>query len=167
MNIKRQSGFILPSGLTLYIAIGAAVIIAGLSIAVKVQSSRLASVKAEYAGFVAQTKAIGEIQEAKTRETEAKHTEIVKEKDHENFIAHTKLADVSKRLRLSTRSGSGLLPPATDPTSSTEKACFNRAKLDNSLRDFTGNIGELIIECQGNTIDLDTAKQWVKSLNNQ
>ena len=55
----------MPSPLLLYGALGALLIIAGLAISLKVQTHRLASTKAEYATFVAQTKALGEIAQVK------------------------------------------------------------------------------------------------------
>lgn len=80
--MKKQRGFILPTGLTLYAAIGAVAVIGLLSIALKVQSSRLEATKAGYAMFVAKVEVLGE---------QAKADKLKKEQEHEKV-----LTDVSK-----------------------------------------------------------------------
>lgn len=161
--MTNSRGFILPTGMTLYIAIGAALVIAGLGVALKVQSSRLEAKTAQYDGFVAQVKAIGEVQETETKRVNEKYLEIVKEKDNENLIVKTKLAVVTKRLR-DNNTSSSLVP--TNPTSSRSPnlSCYDRIELDSALRSFTGGTEELIIEGQSSAIDLNTGKEWVKSL---
>lgn len=153
----------MPSGLTLYIAIGAALVIAGLGVALKVQTSRLEAKTAQYDSFVAQTKAVGEAQEAKTKETVEKHNKLVKEKNDENATLHAKLDVAAKRLR-DKHSSFSLLPPAPDTSRSPDRACFDRAELNGALREFTTGLDELIIACESRTIDLNTAKTWAQSI---
>jgi len=158
----KQRGFILPSGLTLYAAIGAAVIIGLLSIALKVQSSRLEATKAEYAAFVATTKAIGEKAqaEAKLKETQDK---LAKEKaDNENQTNRARLAVLTKRLRDS-NSGSSLLPAIPTNAGSAETITFDRPSLDRALSSYEEGIAGLIEEGDKAIIDLNTAKQWAKN----
>jgi hypothetical protein len=143
--------------------IAAVIFVGSLLIALKVQTSRLASVKAEYAGFVAQTKAIGEIQEAKTKLENDRLIKIAKDANNENSIAHTKLADVAKRLR-DRDSRRGLVPPATPGSKRPDLACSDRAELDSALRDFAGEAREGAIEGTAATVDLNTGKEWAKEL---
>ena len=161
--MKKQKGFILPGAGTFYVAAGAAFIITLLGIALWVQTGRVEAWKGKYEGLVAQTKAAGDAQDARTKIAEALHREIVKEKDNENATAHAALAAVSKRLR-DRDSRRGLVPPATPGASRPDLACYNRAELDDALRAFTGSVGELVIEGESSTIDLDTGKAWVKAL---
>lgn len=169
--MNKQKGFILPTGITLYGAIGAVLVILGLSATVWVQTSRLETrtieLKAktkQYDDFVLAVKVIGEDQEKKTKETEAKHKQLVKEKNDENSLAHAKLANTAKRLRDKRSAGSGLVPTAPSGTSRPELACYSRAELDTALRTFTGDTGELVIEGESNSIDLNTAKSWSQSI---
>lgn len=159
----KQSGFMLPSPLMLYGAAAVAILVIGLGVAVKVQTSRLASVKAEYAGFVAQTKAIGDAQENLTKAKDAENLKLVQEKDHENNNLHDQLAVTAKRLRDNNSSRSLLSQTASSP-GSPNKACYDLAQLNDAIRSFSGDVGELIIEGESNAIDLNTAKEWVKAL---
>ena len=52
-----------------YVVLGLATVVLMLSIALKVQTARLDSAKAEYAAFVQKTRLIGEEQERRTKET--------------------------------------------------------------------------------------------------
>lgn len=172
--MNKQSGFILPSGLALYGIIGAAVVILGLTGAVWVQTSRLETRTVElktktdeYDKFVADVRAIGEAQELKTKEMEAKHAKIVKEKDDANLLAHANLAATAKRLRDTISAGSGLVPTAAPGASRPNLACYSRADLDTALRTFTGGVGEIVIQSESSTIDLNTAKEWAKEINNR
>lgn len=155
----KPSGFILPGAGTLYIALGAALIIAGLGIALKVQTNRLADKEA----LIASMKAIGEAQEAKTRKTIEENTKLVKEKNDENATLHAKLGLTAKRLR-DANSSRSIVPPATPAASRPELACFDRTELNGALREFTRGLDELIIACESRTIDLNTAKTWAQSI---
>lgn len=159
----KQRGFILPSGLTLYAAIGAIIIIVLLSAALKVQSSRLDAVKSEYDGFVAQTKAAGKLQEAKTKETESKHIKITKEKDNEIDVARTNHANDLKRLRDKHTRG-GIVPTAPADSVKPSLACFDRQELSEAIRDFTGEVGELVAKGQSCAIELNNAREWANNL---
>lgn len=175
----NQKGFILPTGLALYGIIGAAVGVLGLTGAVWLQTSRLETrtveletrtveLKAktdEHDKFVADVKLIGEAQEKIAKATDDRYKKLVKEKDDELFVARTQFASVAKRLR-DPVSGSGrsVLPPAPANTSRPDLACYARADLDAALRSFTGGAGEIVIEGQSNTIDLNSAKEWASDL---
>jgi hypothetical protein len=154
----RQNGFVLPSPTMLLAgALGVALLVAF------VQTLRLDSEQKAFALFKIQVQTLGDEQNRKTAEAEARHRELVKEKDNENATAHAALAAVSKRLR-DRDSRRGLVPPATPGSSRPDLACYNRAELDDALRAFTGSVGELVIEGESATIDLNTAKSWVGDL---
>ena len=125
--------------------------------------SDLAKVTANYANFVALTKAEGEAQKAHNKITIANQQQLVKEKDIENAALHTALNDTVKRLRHA-RSSSSILPAAPPTSKSPNLACFSRADLDTALRNFLGDTEEIAIEGDSATIDLDTGKKWVKGL---
>lgn len=161
--MRWQRGFILPTGLTLYAAIGAAAIIGLLSVALKVQSYRLEAVKVEYAAFASGVEQIGKLAVAanKLKETEDK---LKKEKaDHENAIAKSALASVTKRLS-EYNSRKSFLPAASAGTSRPDLSCFDRAELDAALREFSRETSAIAIEGESATIDLDTGKSWVTGL---
>jgi hypothetical protein len=162
-KMKSQRGFILPSPVTLYAAIGALAIIALLGVALKIQTTRLSTLQATHDAFVLQTKLLGDIQEQETKATDLANTKLKEKLDAENATARAALADASRRLR-NANSGAGLVPPAPNSSSRADIACFSRAELDDALRNFTGSVGELVIEGESSTIDLDTAKAWAKGL---
>lgn len=157
-EMRKQRGFILPSPTMLMAgALATAILLLGI------QTWRLDAEQKAYIKFEAGVKAVGEAQEKLTKETESKHAKIVKEKNNENTIAHTKLANVSKRLR-DRDSRRGLVPPAPTGASRPDLACYARADLDNALRIFADGVGELVIEGESNTIDLNTGKSWILAL---
>jgi len=98
----------------LYAALGGLVVIAGLSVALSVQSSRLKAVKAEYEAFQTQVRVVGEAQEARTKAEVKRQQEVTKnvEADYSKRLA--KLRADYARLRDSNTSR-GVLPavPAT------------------------------------------------------
>ena len=73
--MSAQRGFLL-AGPMLYAAIGAGVIIVGLSVALKVQSSRLETCRVEFGAFKMETKRIGEAAEKARIAEEAERKEI-------------------------------------------------------------------------------------------
>lgn len=154
----KQSGFVLPSP-TMLLA-GA---LAAACLVIAVQTWRLDSLQEEHANFVAEVKAKGEAQEAKTKETVEKHNKLVKEKNDENATLHAQLDVAAKRLR-DKNSSRSLVPPAPDTSRSPDRACFDRTELNGALREFTRGLDELIIACESRTIDLNTAKTWAQSI---
>lgn len=77
--MKQQLGFILPTGLTLYAAIGALVVIGLLSGALKIQSSRLEASEAKYATFVAKVEVLGEQAKAEKVKKEQEHAKVLED----------------------------------------------------------------------------------------
>ena len=150
-----------PLSPSLWLAVGAAVLIAGLGIAVKVQTSRLDAVKTEYATFKAEVKATGEAAQkvadaqkaadkAKKENTDAKHKKTVAD-----------LADTVKRLH-DERANTDIVPPAAPGSRSPEVAAFDRTQLNGALSSFVEGAANLVTEGSQAVIDLNAAKEWAK-----
>lgn len=171
--MRKQRGFILPSGLTLYAAIGAAVVIGLMAIALKVQTSRLETSKAEtdtvtlaYKTFADGVAVLGnQAEEAAV----LKNTEyqLNKEKaDHENIANRTRISDLNKRLRDSREnSGSRLVPEAPSGAASPLVAAFDRAALDRALSIFEGEVTGIIEEGDRAIVDLNSSRTWASGIN--
>lgn len=158
MNV-RQSGFItLP--FTAYIAIGASAVILGLSIAVKVQSSRLASCKAEFAAFQADVKAKGEAAKKEADRINAENARKKEKSDAERKRLLTINAGLADRLR--DNAGRSSLPPTTSDTGSPETACFRRADLDAAIQRFTLGVSGIVTQGDSAVTDLDLARRWAQ-----
>lgn len=157
----KQRGFIqLP--VIGWAAIAAGVVIAGLGIALKVQSARLESCQSEYATFKAEVKALGEaaIKAAKQREADDKKRKETA--DAENAKIRRDMSgvyDAYKRLR-DQRAASGFVPAATSGASRPDRACFNRAELERTLGEIDAAGAGIAKEGDDYRIDLDTAKSW-------
>jgi len=156
----KQSGFItLP--FTAWIAIGASVAILGLSVAVKVQSSRLASCKQEYADFKADVKAKGEAAIENARKIDQENAKRKEKSDAERkrlIIANNGLAD-----RLRDNAARSSLPETAGNTGIPETACFKRADLDAAIRGFTLSVSGIVTQGDAAVTDLDNAKQWAQN----
>lgn len=157
----RQAGFIQFPVLG-WAAIAAGVVIAGLGIALKVQSSRLASCQSEYATFRAEVKALGEaaIRTAKQREADDKKRKEAA--DAENAKVRRDMAgvyDAYKRLR-DQRASSGFVPAPAPGSSRPDRACFNRAELERTLGAIDAGGAGIAKEGDDARVDLDTAKRW-------
>ena len=158
----RERGFIaLPVGA--YAAIGAAVVIAGLGIAVKVQTSRLAAVKAEHAGFVAQVKAIGEAAEKAAKLKEAEDLKRKEDADAETARVRRDLAgvyDAYKRLRDSPSRRT--FSEAGGTSASPARACLDAAAANRALQAFDAGVAGLLEEGDRAIVDINTARRWAK-----
>ena len=141
-----------------WLAVAAAVVFAGMSIALKVQTARLDASKAEHATFVAEVKAKGEAAEVKARAQEKADLAKKEKADAERKKLIARNADLNKRLR--DNSARSVLPETSPTTREPETACFGRPDLDAALQRFTGGVAEIIISGQQAIDDLDNAKQW-------
>ena len=159
MARNRQRGFItLP--FTAWIAIGASVAILGLSVAVKVQSSRLASCKQEYADFKADVKAKGEAAIENARKIDSENAKRKEKSDAERkrlIIANNGLAD-----RLRDNAARSSLPETSGTAGIPETACFKRPDLDAAIRKFTSGIAGIVTQGDAAVTDLDNAKRWAE-----
>jgi hypothetical protein len=159
--MKKMRGFIMPSPLLLYGALGAALIIGGLTVALKVQTHRLAATKAEYATFVAQTKALGLVAQAKADKQNADFKLLKETVDHETKLNNDRLALAAQRLR-DTNTRRSYLPQISATSKRHDLACFDRTEFDAATRDLAGEVSELVVEGEQATVDLDSAKDWIK-----
>lgn len=152
----------IPLSPTILGAIGAGIVILGLGAAVKVQSARLESTKAEYAGFVAQVKAAGDAQEAASK-VKDEQNKLAKEKsDAQNAKSRAALIVALNSLRHASSSGGGLSAPTPSATSPA-RTCFDPAKLDSALRNLDQGILGIVEIGSGAVADLDSAKAWAQS----
>ena len=156
----------IPFTPTMYGVIGAGVIILALGAAVKVQTTRLDSVKKEYAEFVAKVKALGEAQEVIAKAKDAENQKAKEHADEQNRKTKRDLAslyDAYGRLREQSSRRSDL-PVAGANTASPGDITFDRAALDRGLATADGILqsGATKILRRGDEAiaDLDTAKSW-------
>src|SRR3990167_3595838 len=153
---------------TMYGVVGAGVIILALGAAVKVQTTRLDSVKKEYAEFVAKVKALGEAQEVIAKAKDAENQKAKERADEQNRKAKRDLAglyDAYGKL-LNAGAGSSPLPQAPTGASSPADITFDRAELDRGLAAADGILqsGAAKILRRGDEAiaDLDTGKTWAQ-----
>lgn len=148
-----------------YAALGAAVVIAGLGVALKVQTSRLDAVKAEYAGFVAQVEALGEAAKkaAKLKEAEdKKRKEIADAQLTRSRIELAALGDAYRSLR-EQRARSGFLSTAAPSSADPGRACLDRAELERTLERIDAVGSGIAQEGDQARIGLDSAKEWARN----
>lgn len=163
--MNNQRGFITLSPL-MWGAIGAGVVMAGLLVALKVQTHRLETVKAEYATFKAQVEAIGLAAAAAAKLKEAQDKLAKGVADAEKKRLTTELAVTAKRLRDANASRSSL-PTIAPSAASPGRACFDTTELNAALRGlgeglnrYDSGVLQLVIEGNQAVIDLDSAKGW-------
>lgn len=157
-----QQGFALP--MMAWGALAAGVVILGLGVALKIQSSRLESCKAEYAQFRAEVKVLGEaaIKAAKAREAEDKSR---KEKaDVQNAKSRRDLDGIYAAYRSlrDSRTSSSRLPEAPAGSRRADLACFNRAELAGSMGILEEGVPRITEQGDAARLDLDTAKAWAQ-----
>ena len=152
--------------------IGGGIFAAGLAMggsgAWWIQGLRLDACKAEYAGFVAKVKALGEAQEVITKAKDAENQKSKERADEQNRKAKRDLAglyDAYGKL-LDTNSRLSQLPEAPPGSASPADITFDRASLDRGLAAADGILqsGAAKILRRGDEAiaDLETAKTWAK-----
>ena len=153
---------------TYWKAIAIAVVIGGLTIAVKVQSSRLASVKQEYAVFQAQVKVIGEQAKAARKAKEESDKLLKARLDNENKTLRNNLADTGKRLR-DLSAGSGGMPQLPQATGGSDTVTLSRTGVNLALRNHVTEVRGILEEITGLVVegleagvDLNTGREWVR-----
>ena len=157
-----------PLSPTAWLGIGAAVLIAALGMALKVQTGRLDAAKAEYAAFKVKVEILGEQAQKAAKARELEDLATKKRADDENAKTKRDLAgvyDAYRSLRAQ-RAGGSLLPAAAPGSSSPQRACFDRAALDLGLAKADGLLqeGAIGILQRGDQaiVDLNTAKGWAR-----
>lgn len=159
----RSRGFIaLPIGA--YAAIGAAVAIAMLGVALKVQTSRLDACKADHAAFVAMVRMEGERAEKLAKEREAADKKKKETADADLKKARSDLAGVVDAYRglRDARSRSGFLSAPAPGSASPERACLDRGELERTLERIDAVGAGIAAEGDQARIGLDAAKRWAQ-----
>lgn len=164
--MNRLVGMIVGNPGALLWMIGAAFVI-GLSSGVGgawwVQGLRLDAVQAKYDGFVATTKAEGE---AAKKLAEAKAAEDKRNKessDHEYQTTIARLRADVKRMR-DARAGGRFVPAAPAGSRRVDLACFDRAELERTLRDFDTAIQGLVDQGSADAVGLNVARRWAAGI---
>lgn len=159
----RSRGFIaLPLGA--YAAIGAAVAIGVLVVALKVQTSRLDACKADHAAFVAMVRMEGERAEKLAKEREAQDKKKKETADADLKKARSDLAgvvDAYRSLR-EQRASRGFLPAPAPGSASASRACLDRAELERTLGEIDAVGSGIAAEGDQARIGLDAAKRWAR-----
>ena len=165
-----------PLSPTMWAAVGGVVLIAALSGAVKVQTSRLATAKAEtvavqakFDTFVSQAKAIGDAQEAKAKALDAANHDLKEKVDAESAKSRSDLAILyAKYVRVrnsaAASANSSQMPPAAAVTSSTSRTCFDTAKLTGAMGILEAGVPRITEQGDGAIIDLNAARGWAQRL---
>lgn len=154
--MRSERGFVL--GIAAYAAIGAFVVISGMGIALKVQSSRLASCKQEFAAFQAQVKALGDAAEAEAKRIEAENK--AKKDKYDKQINSLRAANAALNRRLRDSAGQSSLPAPAPGSASPDRACFDRGILDDAIRAFTAGTAAIATEGQSAVDSLNNAREW-------
>jgi hypothetical protein len=149
--------FPLSIGTWLYVGLG--VIILALGIAVEVQTSRLDTVKTEYATFQATVKAEGDLAAKVAKETDAKNKLNKDKVDAQNKGLKADNVALTKRLRDS-RASSSYVPSAPAGSTSPDAATVSRSELGTTLQRLDESVSGLIEEGDQAVIDLNSAKSW-------
>lgn len=145
----------------IYAAVAALVI--GLGTAVYIQTSRLDTVKTEYAQFKAETKVIGEQAKIAADRIDKTNKQNKETADASNQKLRTANATLTSQLH-NNRAISSYVPPAPAGSSSPDTASFDRTELERAIQQLDAEIQGIIEEGDQARIDLDTAKDWAKGV---
>ena len=149
------------AGIALYAALAALVVFGGMSIAIKVQTSRLESVKQEYAAFRAKVDAEGRAAEAEATRINAENA-VKKEKiDRENKTLRAANSRLAGELR-DARARSRFVPEAAPGAGSPATAAFDRAELERTLQRLDAGVSGIVAEGDQARLDLDSAREWAR-----
>ena len=124
-----------------------------------VQGLRLDAVQAEYDGFVAATKAQGEAAKKLADATAAEDKRKKESSDHEYQTTIASLRADVKRMR-DDRARSRFVPAAPASSRNPGIACFDRAELERTIRDFDTAIQGLVDQGSADAVGLNVARGW-------
>lgn len=164
--MNRVVGMIVGNpGLLLWLVIAAFVIglSSGAGGAWWVQGLRLDAVQAEYDGFVATTKAQGEAAKKLADATAAEDKRKKESSDHEYQTTIANLRADVKRMR-DARAGSRFVPAAPAGSRRVDLACFDRAELERTIRDFDTAIQGLVDQGSADAVGLNVARSWAAGI---
>ena len=138
-------------------------LVSGAGPAWYVQGLRVTAAKSEFAAFVSITKAQGE---AAQREADAKakaDRQLKESSDHEYETRIASLTADVKRMR-DDRARSRFVPAAPAGSRSVDLACFDRAELERTLRDFDTAIQGLVDQGSADAVGLNVARRWAAGI---
>ena len=154
-----------PLSPMMYVYAAVAALVIGLGGAVYIQTSRLDTVKAEYAQFKAETKVIGEQAKIAAEKIDKTNKQNKETADASNQKLRTANATLTSQLR-NNRASSSYVPSPSPSSSSPDTASFNRTELERTIQQLDAEIQGIIEEGDKARIDLDTAKDWAKGVVN-
>jgi len=164
--MNRLVGMITGNPATLLWLMAAAFVIglsSGAGGAWWVQGLRLDAVQAEYDGFVATTKAQGEAAKKLADATAAEDKRKKESSDHEYQTTIASLRADVKRMR-DARAGSRFVPAAPAGSRRVDLACFDRAELERTIRDFDTAIQGLVDQGSADAVGLNVARSWAAGI---
>lgn len=115
----------------------------------------------QHESYVVAVKAVGEAQEARTRQTVKTNLERKKVSDAENLKLHVDYAALSKQLRIE-RASRSVLPARPTAPGSPASLAFDYDALDRALSAYREGVAGLLEEGDQARIDLDTARRWAQ-----
>ena len=120
----------------------------------------------KYEQFVGGVAAIGHAAEAANAKQALNDLKAKERADDENKRVTTALRVGIERMRHDRDSArSSIVPPAPAGSKCPDgQACFDRAELERTLRDYRSEVRGLVDEGSAVTVDLDTAKKWALEL---
>ena len=124
-----------------------------------VQGLRLDAVQA----FVATTKAEGEAAKKLADATAAEDKRKKESSDHEYQTTIASLRADVKRMR-DARAGSRFVPAAPAGSRRVDLACFDRAELERTIRDFDTAIQGLVDQGSADAVGLNVARSWAAGI---
>ena len=124
-----------------------------------VQGLRLDAVQAEYDGFVAATKSQGEAAKKLADATAAEDKRKKESSDHEYQTTIASLRADVKRMR-DDRARSRFVPASPASSRNPGIACFDRAELERTIRDFDTAIQGLVDQGSADAVGLNVARGW-------
>jgi len=160
--MNRLVGMIVGNpALLLWIAAGAFVLglTTGTGGAWWVQGLRLDAVQA----FVATSKAQGEAAKKLADATAAEDKRKKESSDHEYQTTIASLRADVKRMR-DARAGSRFVPAAPAGSRRVDLACFDRAELERTIRDFDSAIQGLVDQGSADAVGLNVARSWAAGI---
>lgn len=164
--MNRLVGMIVGNpALLLWIAAGAFVLglTTGTGGAWWVQGLRLDAVQAKYDEFVATGKAQGEAAKKLADATAAEDKRKKESSDHDYQTTIASLRADVKRMR-DARAGSRFVPAAPAGSRRVDLACFDRAELERTIRDFDAAIQGLVDQGSADAVGLNVARRWAAGI---
>lgn len=150
-------------GFTFYIVLAALLAFGGMATAIKVQSSRLASCKQEFAAFQADVKAKGGAAEKAARAKEAQDAKNTEKINNENKRLHAYNAALTRKLRNNHPAGSGLPETPTD-TKRPDLYCAARQQFRAAYGVLVTELRAIADQCAADAVDLQSAREWAASV---